>query len=112
MTKKFNHNDATRIPRTRVTKKNPKSEKVSPGIDQIPFEGIEAIGSIFAEGELKYGRDNWKILGDDPSGYEQERSRHALRHLFLWVGGDRSENHLAKVAWFCVTQLWREKNLP
>lgn len=89
----------------------PKTEKVSPGIDQIPFEGIEEIGKCFAEGEKKYGRDNWKNQ-NNAEVYDQERSRHALRHLYLWINGDRSENHLAKVAWFCVTQIWREKNRP
>ena len=86
----------------------PLSETVSPGIDQIPFEGLEEIGLIFAEGEEKYGRDNWKR---DPSNrdYNDERGRHALRHLYLYLNGDRSENHLAKVAWYCVTTIWRNK---
>ena len=92
---------------TKSTK--PQSEQVSPGIDQIPFEGLEAIGEIFAEGEKKYGRDNWKQdPGNEP--YNRERTRHAIRHLMLWANGDRSENHLAKVAWFCVTTIWREKH--
>ena len=86
----------------------PKTETVSPGIDQIPFEGIEAIGEIFAEGEPKYGRDNWK-RGVDDTDYDQERCRHAMRHLWLWSNGDRSEDHLAKVGFFVVTQLWRER---
>lgn len=88
-----------------------KTEKVSPGIDQIPFESLEALGEIFAEGEEKYGRDNWKKgIGDRP--YQEERARHALRHLYLWVNGDRSEPHLAKVMWFCVTQIWLDKQKP
>lgn len=89
----------------------PRSEVVSPGIDQIPFEGVEAIGAIFAEGEVKYGKDNWK---QDPSNeeYNRERTRHAIRHLLLWASGDRAEAHLAKVAWFCVTTIWREAKLP
>lgn len=87
----------------------PKSETLSPGVDQVPFEGIEAIGAIFAEGEKKYGRDNWKKQPNNPE-YNAERTRHAIRHLMLWANGDRSEPHLAKVAWFCVTTIWREKH--
>jgi hypothetical protein len=87
----------------------PKSEMVSPGIDQIPFEFMEELGAIFAGGELKYGLDNWKQSPNDDA-YNRERYRHALRHLMLWIGGDRSENHLAKVAWFCCTTIWREKH--
>lgn len=92
-----------------VDSSKPKTEVVSPGIDQIPFEGIEAIGAIFAEGEPKYGRDNWKKGAGDIE-YERERTRHAMRHLWLWANGDRSEDHIAKVGWFCVTQIWRERN--
>lgn len=28
-----------------------KTEKVTPGIEQIPLEGIQALGRIFAEGQ-------------------------------------------------------------
>lgn len=87
----------------------PQSEKLAPGVDQIPFEGIEAIGAIFAEGEKKYGINNWKKQPDNDD-YNRERTRHAIRHLMLWANGDRSEPHLAKVAWFCVTTIWREKH--
>ena len=86
-----------------------QSETLSPGIEQVPFEGIEAIGAVFEEGRVKYGVDNWKkAIGD--KGYQTERTRHAIRHLTLWANGDRSEPHLAKVAWFCVTQIWTEKH--
>jgi len=85
-----------------------KTEELAPGVEQVPFEGIEAIGAIFSEGEIKYGVDNWKKgVGDE--AYQVERTRHAIRHLMLWANGDRSEPHLAKVGWFCVTQLWTEK---
>ena len=92
----------------KIDKNKPSSEILSPGIDQIPFESLEELGAIFAEGEKKYGRGNWK---KDPSNnkYNAERTRHALRHLFLYANGDRSENHLAKVMWFCCTTLWRSK---
>jgi hypothetical protein len=93
----------------RVARDKPKSETLSPGIDQIPFESLEALGEIFAEGEAKYGRDNWKKVPNDHA-YNAERTRHAIRHLYLWANGDRSEAHLAKVMWFCVTTLWREKH--
>jgi len=84
-----------------------KTDKICGGVDEIPFEGIEQIGSIFVEGQSKYGRDNWKG-GVHDIEYQRERTRHAIRHLQLWANGDRSENHLAKVAWFCVTQIWIE----
>ncbi len=96
---------------TPVQQTAPKSEELAPGVEQIPFEGLEEIGKIFSEGEKKYGLNNWKLQPDNAE-YNRERTRHAIRHLMLWANGDRSEPHLAKVAWFCVTTIWREKNRP
>lgn len=97
------------FPEPQQMQDRPKTEKLSPGIEQIPFEALEACGEIFAEGEIKYGLDNWK-KGVNDKEYQNERTRHAIRHLMKWANGDRSEPHLAKVMWFCVTQIWTEKN--
>lgn len=82
-----------------------KTEVIGSNMDQIPFQAIEAIGAIFAEGEKKYGRDNWK-KGILDAEYQRERLNHAILHLQKYANGDNSEKHLAKVAWFCVTQLY------
>lgn len=84
-----------------------KSEKVLPFAD-IPFSAIEALASIFGEGRAKYGKGNWR-KGAGNKEYQEERLHHAMRHLGLWASGDRSENHLAKVMWFCVTQIELER---
>jgi hypothetical protein len=98
----------SRIARMQTDKAVAEREHTAPSVEQIPYEGIEAIGEIFLEGESKYGIDNWKkAVGDEY--YRRIRTRHAIRHLMLWANGDRSENHLAKVAWFCVTQIWISK---
>jgi hypothetical protein len=75
----------------------------------IPYYSLLAISEQFQEGEKgKYGRNNWKKGVCDPE-YQRKRNANAIRHLMLWSNGDRSENHLAKVAWFCVTQLELER---
>lgn len=85
------------------------TEEIGSCVEQIPFEGLEAVGRIFAEGMKKYGKDNWK---NDPSAdYRIERCRHAIRHLMLFANGDRGEEHLAKVAWFCLTEIYLSKKL-
>ena len=84
-----------------------KSDVVGTGLVLIPWYSILAIGKIFIEG-LRYGRDNWKKGVKDPQ-YQEERLEHAMLHLLKWKEGDRSEAHLAKVAWFCVTQLELER---
>lgn len=85
------------------------TEQLSLGLDQIPYSSLKEIGRIFLEGEKKYGKDNWK-KGVGDKEYQTERWNHALNHLMLYKEGDTSEKHLAKVAWYCVTQLWLESN--
>lgn len=51
---------------------------------------------------------NWK-QGVNDEEYQRERLEHAMRHLMLWTNGDRTEDHLAKVMWFCATQLELER---
>lgn len=85
----------------------PKTEKIGANLEQLPYAALEAIGKIFAEGEKKYGYDNFQ-KGVDDVDFQRERLRHAIRHLMLYANGDRSENHLAKVAWFAIVQIWIE----
>lgn len=89
--------------------KKAKSGKHIPGIDMIPVYSLYRIGEIFDEGiQSGYERNNWKNgVGDE--NYQMARARHAAKHLWKWLNGDRSEAHLAKVAWFCVTQLELER---
>lgn len=86
----------------------PKSDSLGTAYHLIPWEGLHEVGKIFVEG-MRYGRDNWKKEPNN-TDYEEERCTHALEHLFKWANGDRSEAHLAKCAWFCLTQIWREKH--
>lgn len=83
------------------------SDKVGTGLILIPLYSLLALGKIFIEG-LRYGKDNWK-KGVHDKEYQEERLEHALLHLIKYKEGDRSEAHLAKVAWFCFTQLELER---
>lgn len=83
------------------------TDKLGLGLTLIPYHSVMALGEIFIEG-LRYGKNNWRKGVNDPE-YQEERLEHALRHLMLWKEGDRSENHLAKVMWFCATQLELER---
>lgn len=84
-----------------------KTDKVGTGLTMVPMYSVMEIGKIFVEG-LRYGKDNWKKGVNDPD-FQEERLEHALLHLMKWKEGDRSENHLAKVAWFCCMQLELER---
>lgn len=86
-----------------TTPEKAKSDKLGLGLVMIPFYSIYRIGKIFIEG-LRYGKDNWK-KGMNDKEWQEERLEHAINHLFLYKEGDRSEDHLAKVAWFCLVQM-------
>lgn len=85
---------------------------------QIPLEAERRLGAIFKEGEQKYGRGNWRSgVGD--KGYQLERANHAIKHLKIYLHwlefgeylGDPGEEgmDLAKVMWFCSTQMELER---
>ena len=83
--------------------------KEIPGIDMIPVYSLYRIGEIFDEGIASgYPKENWK-KGVGDKTYQIARAKHAAKHLWKWLNGDRSENHLAKVGWFIVTQLELER---
>jgi len=86
-----------------------RSEILHTGLSQIPLSALRKIGSIFVEGQLKYGRDNWK-KGAFNKPYQQERAEHALVHFLEYLHQESNDGstpiqQLAKVAWFCVTQI-------
>jgi hypothetical protein len=94
---------------TAATDKEPFS------LTQIPCSALLRLGAVFREGEPKYGRGNWR-RGVHDKDYQIERANHALKHLLWYVHaletGERlgeAEDHLAKVAWFCVTQMELER---
>lgn len=84
------------------------TEVLGSGKRYIPLSALEALGRVFLEGIPKYGEHNWKDGAGDKR-YQAERWEHADTHLRKWLEGDRTENHLAKVMWFCATQIELER---
>lgn len=61
--------------------------------DLIPSLGIKAVAQTMAEGAIKYGEHNWQKgmpLGDTLN--------HAIAHVYSFLSGDRSEEHLSHAA--------------
>ena len=93
-----------------------KTDKETFDLTQIPFDFERRLGMIFREGELKYGRENWR-KGIADKTFQLERANHALKHLKIYIHrlefgeylGERGEDDLAKVAWFCATQAELER---
>lgn len=57
--------------------------------DLIPRAAIEALGRTLKEGADKYGEQNWK-KGIPTSDF----LNHCLQHLYKYLDGDRSEDHI------------------
>jgi hypothetical protein len=79
-----------------------KRDKKRPNYNFIPLEFDDELASIFEEGRRPrpgmpegYG-DSWLQGGKD---FLSDCLNHAFWHLKMYMRGDRSENHLAKVAW-------------
>jgi hypothetical protein len=62
--------------------------------DLISPVGLAAVAAACAEGAAKYGDFNW-----EKGMPANDMLNHAIRHLYLFLGGDRSEDHLGHAAW-------------
>ena len=73
----------------------------------IPIEALEACGRAWAEGEAKYGRDNW--LKGIP---QTNLLEHAIRHIYTYLRGNSTEDDLGHAMWNIVTAIYQEVNRP
>lgn len=76
-------------------------------ISLIPPEAVRACGRAFVEGAKKYGRDNW-LKGFPQMGI----INHALQHIFSYLDGDTSEEHLGHAMWNIGVAIHQAKHRP
>ena len=67
--------------------------------EQVRFDlvspiGLAAVARACHDGAGKYGDFNW-----EKGMPAHDLLNHALRHVYLWLGGDRNEDHLGHAAW-------------
>ncbi len=75
--------------------------------DLITPIGLRRIAETYAEGAKKYGEDNWK------KGIPiRDLLNHAIRHIYLYLKGDETEDHLAHAAWNLLTAMHFEETRP
>lgn len=60
----------------------------------LSYCGLARLAETYKEGADKYGDHNW-LKGFPVS----DLMNHALRHLLMWLDGDRSDSHLPHAAW-------------
>jgi hypothetical protein len=59
---------------------------------------------VCERGAAKYGDRNWE-RGQPVMRYADS----AIRHLYGWIGGDRSEDHLAQAMWNLMAMIHTEE---
>lgn len=78
-----------------------------PRYDLIPVQSLKRLADLYARGAIKYDDNNWQ------KGQPYSRAYASLfRHVIAWREGDRSEDHLAAVAWNAFALMWYEENKP
>lgn len=78
--------------------------------DLISPIGLAAVAAACAEGAAKYGPYNW-----EKGMPANDLINHALRHIYLFLSGNRDEDHLGHAAWNVIgaihsLEVWPEIN--
>jgi hypothetical protein len=60
----------------------------------IPYAGMEAVARAYHEGSIKYDAYNW-----EKGMTVLSLLNHGIRHIYLWLDGDRTEDHLGHAMW-------------
>lgn len=83
------------------------SDRAAERYDLISPIGMRRLAATCHEGCGKYGDYNWE-KGMPVS----EMLNHAIAHLYKYLEGDRSEDHLAHAAWNCFGAMHSEELWP
>lgn len=75
--------------------------------DLVPLAGLDAVAETCAEGAAKYGVGNWE-KGIPSSNL----INHALLHVFWYLRGDKSEDHLGHALWNLMVAVHNERVRP
>lgn len=75
--------------------------------DLVSPIGLRRLAARHHLGCGRYGNRNWE------KGFPaSDTFNHLVAHLYEWIGGDRSEDHLAAAAWGCFALMHYEEKNP
>lgn len=80
--------------------KGGRQSKLSVRFDLIPAYSLKIVAQILAVGAVKYGVSNWKLIDTE------DHINHAINHLYLFLSGDTTENHLGNACCRCLFALY------
>ncbi len=75
--------------------------------DLITPIGLRRLAKTCAEGARKYSDHNWE--NGIPASV---MLNHAIRHIYLWLEGDDTEDHLSHAAWNILGVAHFEEKMP
>lgn len=85
------------------------SEILSVAYHLIPLDSIRRLSRIFTEGIATYKDKAVNARNITPAvnnqSWQDERFSHAVDHLFKGFMGDTTEDHFAKVMWYCAIMM-------
>lgn len=68
-------------------------------MDLLQHHAILRLAEITKGGAASHGINNWHKISTE------EHLNHALAHIFLYLAGDTSEDHLGHASWRCASAL-------
>lgn len=83
------------------------ADRVGQRYDLISPIGLRRLAETCAEGAKKYSPHNW-----EKGMTIQEMLGHAIPHIYAYLAGDRSEDHLAHAAWNLFGAMHSEELWP
>jgi hypothetical protein len=85
-------NEGKEMTAQRDTNKERLKSSIDVRFDLIPPKSILEVSRILAEGSMRYGLNHWQSYD------AEDHLNHALNHIYQWLNGDRSENHLGNAS--------------
>jgi Domain of unknown function (DUF5664) len=81
-----------------------KESKTNARFDLLPAFEVATIAQILGAGAIKYGDNNWHGIST------ASHLNHALQHVFAYMFGDRSDDHLGHAATRLLFAMWKEND--
>lgn len=88
-----------------INEQGAKSAKAFYRFDLLDPHAMFAVTRVLATGAEKYGEDNWRLLGIE------DHVNHAIAHLYAWLAGDRTDEHLTNATCRAIFALANELDL-
>ena len=84
-------------PKTQTFEGGAKRDKESvPDYSLIPYSSLKRLAQRYTHGSIKYGDRNWENGDKD---FQRDCLNRIDEHYHKYCSGDRTEDHLAAVAW-------------